>query len=176
MNYSEHLRRIYFLKLDIENTPVYVNSSGQSLYWDYNNSGSNTEFLGVGALGEISGLGENTDMSASQITVGLSGIPIENIHDIQSNNYQERKVLVWQNDLTSNYQVESSQLVWSGRMDTADIDIGSTAKISMRCESALARWNRPAPRRMNNQQQQILHLGDKGLEYVSALNNVNLVL
>ena len=169
-NYSEWISRAYFVKLDIENAPVYVNSSGVSLYWD------GQEYLGVGSLGEISGLGDNTDMSAAQITLGISGIPIENINDLSVNDYQERSVHVWQNDLDRNHQVISSQLMWAGRMDTADVELGSTAMIQMRCESALARWNRASPRRMNHQHQQILYPDDYGLQYVAASENVSITL
>ena len=170
MNYQEHLRRVYFVYMDIENAPVYVTNAGHSLYWN------NIEWLGVGALGSISGLGENTDMSASQITLGLSGVANDLVKDITKQDYQERLIQVFQNDMTANYQVESSTLVWEGLMDTASFELGETAFVNMDCESALARWNRSSPRRMNDTQQQKLYAGDRGMEYVASSENVSIVL
>jgi len=130
--------------------------------------------LGVGYLGEINGLGENIEMSASQITLSISGIPNQRITDLHSTKYQERDVFIYQCDLDANYQVNNSRLIWAGFMDTADVEIGDTAMIQMRCESPLALWNRQTPRRMNDQQQQRLHAGDRGLQYVAALRSVRI--
>ena len=194
---EEHTRRVYFVHLAIESAPLYVNSSGQDLYWGTPSNGlvpsltltpSTTlvpdagevtpqiKYLGVGAMGSISGLGEGSSMDAAQITLGISGVGSDIITELQANAYQERPVYIYENDLSENYQVESSQLVWAGRMDTASFELGDTATVQMTCESALSRWNRPTPRRMNDQTQQRLYTGDRGLEFAAIIGNVSIEL
>lgn len=166
----EHLSRVYFVFFDIKNNPLRVAGAGWPLYWQ------GELWQGVGDLGTISGLGENVEMAAAQITLGLDGVPPEYVREIRTLDYQERPVYIWQNDLSPNLQVTASQLVWAGRMDTVDIQVGSVSRLQMRCESALARWNRPTPRRMNHVQQQLLYPADNGLQYVAACANVRLEL
>ena len=168
MSASELLTRVYFVHLDIENANVYVNSSNQSLYWN------SQEWLGVGQLGGMSNISEDTEMSASQMSLVINDVPLNAIDDLDDKIYQERPVNVYEADLDDNYQVVSSVLVWAGEMDTAEIETGDTGKITMNCESLLARWNSSEPRRMNDQTQQRLYPGSRGLQYVAALAKVSI--
>lgn len=167
---SELIRRVYFVYLDIAGDPVRVNNSDQSLYWDGH------EWLGVGALGDLSEVVDNTDMSATQMTLTIQDVPLDHINALDDADYQERNVNIWQADLNAANTVTSSVLVWVGRMDSAAIEVGNVGAIQMSCEGSLARWNMSAPRRMNDQTQQRLHPGDRGFQYVAASASIGIQL
>jgi hypothetical protein len=66
--------------------------------------------------------------------------------------------------------------VWSGTMDTLSIDDGTdSAVVTLTAEHKMATWDRPLPRLYTDAQQQALYAGDRGLEYVAALENASIV-
>ena len=72
--------------------------------------------------------------------------------------------------LDDDYQIiEDPMLAFRGRIDTQDISLGKEANIAVNIESRLIDWERPRVRRYTNEDQQDLHSGDKGLEFVSQM-------
>lgn len=61
------------------------------------------------------------------------------------------------------------------RMDTMEIEAGSTATIVVRAESRLADWDRPRVRRYTDEDQQTLYSGDKFFEQVSTIQDVQIL-
>ena len=66
-------------------------------------------------------------------------------------------------------------LVFHGRMDVMNIEIGNTATITVTAESRLADWNRARTSRYTDEEQQRLYPGDKGLQYVAQTAEMELV-
>ena len=62
-------------------------------------------------------------------------------------------------------------LVYRGRMDTMRVVAGAEATISLTCEGRLADFARARVRRYNNEDQQMVHDGDRFFEYVPSLVN-----
>jgi hypothetical protein len=54
-------------------------------------------------------------------------------------------------------------------MDTMDLSLGATGKLSVIIQSRLADWERPRLSRYTNEEQQALYSGDKGLEFVPQM-------
>ena len=62
---------------------------------------------------------------------------------------------------------------WAGRTDQPTIEMdGSTATISINCENRLVEMNVAVDRRLTNEDQQLDHPGDRGLEFVASIQDV----
>jgi len=60
-------------------------------------------------------------------------------------------------------------LIYRGRMDTLDIEMGSTATLTLTVQSRLSDWERPRLLRYTNEQQQADWPGDKGFEFIAQM-------
>lgn len=66
--------------------------------------------------------------------------------------------------------------VWAGTMDTLTIDgRDDSMVVTISAEHPLATWDRPRPVRYTHAQQQLMHPGDLGLEYVASLAEKQIV-
>lgn len=61
------------------------------------------------------------------------------------------------------------KLIFLGRMDTMEMQIGKTAVITLTAESRLADLERPRVRRFNDADQQAQYPGDRGLEWAERM-------
>ena len=67
------------------------------------------------------------------------------------------------------------KLVFLGRMDYMDLDIGQTATITLFAESRLADLERPRVRRYNSADQRAVYPDDAGLDFAEAMVERNLI-
>ncbi len=124
-------------------------------------------FIGIGDFGKISALEENAMIQASGLSLTLSGIDPDHLSIALSEHYQGRALVVYIGLLDVDLQLIDDPLVlWQGRMDTMSVTLGISATITVTAENVLADWDRPRVRRYNNDDQQALYPGDKGLEFV----------
>lgn len=133
-------------------------------------------FLGVGHLGNIAPISESaTAVAANTITLQLSGVPSSLLALALTQQYQGRAAKVWVAFFTPAWVLLDSVLLFAGRMDTMHIDEGpETSVITVSAESQLTDLKRPRVRRYTHADQQQLYPGDMGLEYVEALQNVEI--
>ena len=142
--------------------------------WDMTIAGNT--FLGVGQLGSVSAAEESAELRAYGLNVTLSGIPRDSIAIALSQAYQGRPAAVWEVPLDANGQpVADPIVIFRGRMDTMDIQLGEMATVRVSLENRLADWERPRVRRYTNEDQQAAFAGDKGFEYVSATTEKELI-
>jgi len=147
--------------LDFDSAPVYLNTSAHSIIYDGNT------YLGAGQLGSISRIDEKSEIEATSLELGLSGIPTEYISLALQEKYQGRQVKIYLAILDSDYQLQGIPLtLFVGKMDYMQILLSDTATISLVCNSILSDWSRPRVRRYNNEDQQIEYPNDKGFEFV----------
>jgi hypothetical protein len=150
-----HVPLLVFVLMDFPSGMLRVNNSGVTIPWDGH------DWLGVGRLGGIGAIEEGATLEARGLQLAISGVPPENIAIALGQSYQGRDCKVWAAPLTEGHAVLSDPaLVFWGRMDTMDIDLGETATITVSAESRLADWNRPRVRRYNHEDQQIDFAGD----------------
>lgn len=164
---------VNFVMLDFSSGPLYMNSSPYSIDFDGNT------YLGVGNLGAISVVQEGTDLQARGIELTLSGIPSSLVAIALDEAYQGRDCKIWIGFLTSSHDPSSliADPIQLGPwiMDTMDIELGETAKITVRAESRLIRWDKPHSSRYTNEEQQNRFPAeggdpaDLGLEFVSQM-------
>jgi hypothetical protein len=159
-----HVPLLVFVLMDFPSGMLRVNNSGVTIPWDGH------DWLGVGRLGSIGSIDEGATLEARGLSLAISGVPPENIALALGQSYQGRDCKVWVAPLTDGHAVVADPvLIFHGRMDTMDIDLGETATITVSAESRLADWDRPRVRRYNHEDQQIDYPGDKGFEFVPQM-------
>lgn len=145
--------------------PVYLWTGYGTL--TYNGIG----YLGLGTLGTISPVQETTDLSARGISMQLSGVPTALVYEALTDDYQGRACSVMFGALSTTAGLVASPItVFSGRMDVMQIsDDGQTSQITMTAENKLIDFKRTREIRYTDEEQQRLHSGDLGLEFVNAI-------
>lgn len=159
-----HVPMVVFVELDFPSQFLRLNNSAVSIAWN------GYDWLGVGRLGSIDPVNEGADLQSRGLALRMSGIDPASISLALGTQYQGRGCKLWLAPLTAEHAVVADPvLIFWGRLDTMDIDIGSTATITINAESRLADWDRPRVRRYNHEDQQIDYPGDKGFEFVPQM-------
>ncbi len=136
------------------------------------------EWTGVGGLLAIEDITETTDSAQNGMAVRLAGIPSEIFSAITLGNYQNRKaeisLLVFDGDYDP---IGSPVVLFRGLMDSDTVkDTGSEVSVTINIESAMSDQLRPRIFRYTHEDQRTRYpdTTDKGLEYVAALQNLQL--
>lgn len=146
-------------------TPVYLWTGYGNLAY------GGVTYLGVGNLGTVSPVDETTDLSARGLTMQLSGVPTALVAAALTEDYQGRACSVLFGALSTTAGLIASPVtVFAGRMDVMQItDDGQSAQITMTAENRLVDFRRSREVRYTDEEQQTLFPGDKGLEFVTAI-------
>ena len=155
----------YAVDMDFDSAPVRFWTG----YGDRTINGDT--YLGSGNLLAITGLDEVNDLSAKSITLQLSGVPSSLVSLALQEPYQNRecKVYFGTTDTTS---IE----VFSGLMNVMTIeDSGETSFISLTVESKLIRLEKASNWRYTEGSQKARYASDTFFNYVSDLQDKNLV-
>ena len=129
-------------------------------------------YVGSGTLIQVGSVSEVSDMSAAGCTINCSGIPSQMLALALTEPYQGRYCRVYlgvTNDLTTYTEI------FTGLMDKMDIQEGQdTSLISIAVESRLVDLERPRTRRFTQSDQQSRFPTDKGLNFLSTLEDSQL--
>lgn len=159
-----HVRALVFVEMDFPSDFLRVNNSGITVEWN------GYSWLGVGQLGSIDVISEGIDLAARGLSFRITGVPQANVSVALGQHYQGRACKVWYAPLDENHApLSDPALIFHGRMDVMDVELGETATITVTAESRLADWDRPRIRRFNHEDQQIDYPGDKGFEFVPQM-------
>ena len=159
-----HLPVIVLVEMDFPSGILRVNNSPVSFTWN------SVDWLGVGRLGRIDAISEGADLQSRGLSFAISGIPSAHIAVALGQQYQGRDCKVWLAPLSAGHAVLADPLlVFHGRLDTMDVELGDTATITVTAESRLADWDRPRVRRYNAEDQAIDYPADKGFEFVPQM-------
>jgi hypothetical protein len=134
-------------------------------------------FVAVGHFGKLDSIQESAgDVKAAGVALSLSGIPSELLSLVLDEDCQGRPVNIWLAFFDSNWQLVNDAIKLNGyAMDFPTIDEGGeTATITINAESILADLERPRISRYNHESQIALFPDDKGLEFVTAIQNVEI--
>lgn len=153
-----------FVELDFQSGFVRLCNANITLSWN------SLSWVGVGDLGSIQAISEAPDLEAKGVALALSGIPSGLVSTALGEHYQGRSLKIWFAPLDANDQpIADPVLVFSGRMDNMQIEIGETASIMVSAESRLADWDRARVRRFNHADQLTEYPGDMGFEFVEQM-------
>lgn len=135
------------------------------------------QWLGGGELLELSGVEETATTSAAGVKVSLSGIPSDMLALALGEHYQGRPARLWLGAMDEAGQIVADPIpLFSGRMDVMNIDEGAeTSTIVLSAENRLIDLKRQDELRYTDAAQQALYPGDRGLEFVAALQDRELV-
>lgn len=159
-----HVPLIVLVEMDFPSGFLRVNNSPVSFTWN------SVDWLGVGRLGRIDAVSEGADLQARGLSFAISGIPAAHLAVALGQQYQGRSCKVWLAPLSASHAVLADPvLVFHGRLDTMDVELGDTATITVSAESRLADWDRPRVRRYNHEDQGIDYPADKGFEFVPQM-------
>lgn len=134
-------------------------------------------YVGAGTLLSISGISESAELSASGVTVTLSGVTEPLISKARDEDYQGRelKILLGAMDST-NSVIDDPVIIFSGFMDVMTIqDAGETATIAVQVENRLIEFQRNRVRRYTAEDQKLDYPTDKGLEFVAEIAEKEIV-
>ena len=161
---SGRLPAILMVEMDFPSAFLRLNNSSVSFDWN------GSTWLGVGRMGSIDAIKEGADLQSRGLAFRISGIDPATIAVALGTHYQGRSCKVWLAPLTAAHAIVADPvLIFWGRMDTMDIDLGQTATITVNAESRLADWDRPRVRRYNQEDQQIDYPSDLGFEFVPQM-------
>lgn len=136
----------------------------------YNFTYSGNTYLGAGRIANIKNIEEGVDQKMYGIEMTLTGVDPAYIAIALAEAYQQRPITVMFAPLDANYTILASPpVIWKGRMDKMNIEMGETATITLTAESRLTDWNRANIRRYNDEDQKAFFPTDKGFEYVAQM-------
>lgn len=164
----------FLLYLGLDSGATYLWSGVGDLVYD-----SNT-YQGVGAMGSIGAVAEDSKLSDVRFNVQLSAIPAESLPDfvdeVTTGNPINRPFTIHLGFMDDEGQLQDAMLLTAGFIDGADIsetqgdDGQRLGSIRLTMASESTRLARSDFRRMTNQSQQAIFTGDKGFEFVADTN------
>ena len=162
------LRPALFIEAHFTSGPLYAWSGFGSITWN------SQTWTGIGTLGSVSTIEEGSTVEAKGITLTMSGIDATLLADVLGEFQVGLPAIVSLGLFDSTGALIADPVTsWSGRMDQPTIDVdGTTATIAINCESRLLDMNVAVDRRYTNEDQQLDHPGDRGLEFVNSIQEV----
>jgi len=161
---AETVRPVLMAELDFSGGYVRANTSPYTLVFETN------DYLGVGNLGGIETVSESAGLQALGVRMTLTGIPSSMISIALGEHYQGRSCRIFIGMLDDSHALIADPVeIFTGRIDTMDIETGETATISLAAESRLVDWERPRIRRYTDADLQREYPGDLGLEFVAKM-------
>ena len=129
-------------------------------------------YVGAGQLISIEGVSEAADLAAKGLTVSLSGLPSSIVSAALQEPYQRRVCRVYFGDASVSDVIN----VFSGRLNKMTIeDSADAATISVLVDSKLVEADKASNRRYTSESQKSRHSDDTFFDYVSALQDAEVV-
>lgn len=165
------VRGIYFVRLCFDSGTVAWHSGFGNITLD------GIVYTGAGVLSSIPAIKEETGVKASGVTVGMSGIPESVVALAIGQPYINRRAYVHYTPLDDNDQPVAATpvLLFRGTMDSINGTMGSNASFTVSLKSRLADWERPRKILYSDVEQQQLHPGDRGMEYIAQLSQKKII-
>jgi len=139
--------------------------------------GSSQTFTGQGDMLGVSEVEESSTLSMSGVTLTLAGIKSSLISTALGANYTNRNGAIYLGlfDTSSNV-IADVYTLFKGKMDVLNIQEGpETAVITLKLESRLITFERPANRMYTLEDQQVDFPNDLGFEFITDLQERSIV-
>ena len=165
---AAHVEVVHFASIEFPSGTLNLHTRLGTLEWGGN------YWEGVGKLGGISDVSEDAMLRPSGLTLTLSGVDAAIVNAVAEDDYPGYPVSVWSGllDPDSLDLVTTPQLVFRGIVDRAAVELTEGGgKVTVTCESELARWARHQNSLFTNESQQALYAGDKGFDRIPAIQN-----
>jgi hypothetical protein len=135
------------------------------------------EYFGLGNLGKVSPISENSDMEPQQMSITIAGVNPTSLSATLSEPYINRDVRVYVGMLNDNGALiaDTAMTYFVGKVDEMKVVQDTKGSIEIIARDRLADWNRPRVERYTNASQQARYPGDKGLEFVSQVADKEII-
>lgn len=135
------------------------------------------EYIGLGNLGKVSGISENTDMEPQQLSIVIAGVNPASLSATLTEPYVNREVRVLVGMLDDNDGLigDVTMTYFVGKIDEMKVTQDTAGSIEIIARDRLADWSRPRVERYTNASQQAKFPGDKGLEFVSQVADKEII-
>ena len=169
---AAHAEIVYFVELEFPSGTLRMHTGVGTVQWG---AGSPIpEWYGVGKLGGIAPIKEDTELRPNGLTLTLSGVDSDLITAAMTEDYHNQPVRVYIGfrDTSTFALTADPELAFSGVMDYMTISQGEQfGTITVHCESEFARWARPRTLLFTRESQQLLYDGDLGLDFVAIIQS-----
>lgn len=160
---GRHITRALFAEIALESDIVRVHDGVGGLQWNGH------DWSGVGALGAVSGISGGVDLEASDLSMALSGVPVEFRDEMLREVVRGNRVNLYQGirDEASGTWTFEPELVHAGFIDDPEIaegideQIGSFLTITVPVIAASSYMRRLTIWRRTDSDQQSLYPGDE---------------
>ena len=161
------LRPVIFFEGEFASGPLRLWSGLGEIGW------AGQSWSGAGALLGLGAIEETSEVVAGGTSVSLSGIPPDLVQLCIAEARQGLPGRVWLGLLTPEGQIVADPiLAFAGRLDVPEItDDAENCRITISYESRLIDLNTARSWRYTHESQQALHPGDRGFEYVTAIQD-----
>jgi hypothetical protein len=155
---------LLFIELQFSSGTLRVCNASYDFQWNGHT------WVGAATVGGVQPIEEGAELQMYGVAMQLSGIPSDLVSNALNQTYRGKPAIIYCAPLDSDYNVLADPVVaFSGRMDTMQIELGTTATITLSAESRLTDWERARIRRYNNEDQQAVYPSDKGFQFVPQM-------
>ena len=160
------IRPILLLKMELSPVVAFWNGVGDFLW-------NGDIYTGAGGLAKITTVKEQSLLQATGTKFELTGIPSKNLNIALQAQYQNKIARLWVALVDSSLNIiGDAALLFLGRIDVMDIrEDGITAVVGVTVESRLRDLERPRVRYYTEVDQKERYPRDKGLSFVTAIND-----
>ena len=165
MAVAKVVRPIFLVHMVFDSSELNIWSGVGDLSFD------SVTYTGLGDLLSISEIKETSDISATGISVSLSGVKTSLIAIAKDQDYQGRELTVRLGAFNeSGSLIADPVIIFSGFMDTMTIaEAGAYSSITIAVENKLVAFERAKVRRYTAEDQKIEYPADKGFEFVTSI-------
>lgn len=163
---------INLVKLELDSGNILVHSRLGDIVFD------GATYTGIGQLGIIEGIEENSELSRSAVRLTLTGIEAALVSVVLGEYYQGRRATIYSGfvDVESGALIGTPAMMFRGKVDTAPIKLtGATASITLSVENELADWDKPRIRRYNEADQKARFPSDNFFKFAEQATDKQLV-
>jgi hypothetical protein len=154
-----------FVQLTFATTTQYVWTGQGNITWNGNT------YLGVGYLGSVSTIQEDSTVQAQGISIQLQGITADDLSEALTEVHQGLPAKVYTVFFNADGTIIGTPILsFSGKMDQPEInEAAETATITISCENRMAELNRSREQRLTLAEQQLHYPGDNGFQFVNSI-------
>lgn len=167
---SRVIRPVFFICLDLAETPVRMSSFTHEI-----TTADGYVWSPAGQLGRINFSGEVVGTEVSRANVKLDGLPSELYPELSVYRYRGAHCqvligLVKEDGALSHQPIR----IFSGNISNTQISITPVLSIALTVMGRMATARKSAPSRYTNAEQRANYEGDKGLEFISQMGDLEL--
>lgn len=132
---------------------------------------------GLGGLISVEPSAESTDGAASELSVSVSGLDDDFFDPVMVDGFQGRsaRMLFGALDTETGALLGDVYTLFEGTMEEDEVsDDGSSSTVRITASNGLADLLRPRQERYTHESQQALYPGDRGLEFVATMQDVDI--